>query len=159
MIRALLMGLTLSMSLMACGSGTEAASQLALQKTSDVAAIDQLEVSFHRAASTHDLNLMMSLWSDDAVLTAGQQTLTGKVQIRQFMAQSGPFNNNWISDTPAYKMRIAVDGDRGTLYFECHYADVATRQLKSLAAADTKVARIGGHWLFTNAVVGTAILS
>jgi ketosteroid isomerase-like protein len=147
---------------MACGSGADAASQLALLKTADTAAIDQLEVKFHEASSTKDLDMMMSLWADNAVFTVGHQTLTGKDQIRQFYTTTAaPFRpeNHWVSDTPAYKVRISVNGDTGTMYFECHYVDAVTHELKSLVTADTKVARIHGQWMFTNLVAGTAILS
>ena len=36
--------------------------------------------------------------------------------------------NNWISETPIYKVRITVNGDRGTLYFECHYVNPEDEQ-------------------------------
>ncbi len=37
---------------------------------------------FHRATSTHNLTLMMSLWAPGAVFNIDQQTLTGKAQIQ-----------------------------------------------------------------------------
>jgi hypothetical protein len=52
-----------------------------------------------------------------------------------------------------------VDGHKGTLYFECHYTDVDTRQLTALVGADSKVARINGKWLITNMVGSTVTLS
>ena len=162
MIRRLLIGLTLSGSLMACGSGADAASQLAAQKAADTAAIDQLEVNYHRFTVAKDIDNILSLWAVDAVFVVGHQTYIGKQQIRQFYAdQAAPFRpeNHWISDTPAYKIHITVSGDTGTLYFECHYIDIATHKVMSLIAADTRVARIDGHWVFTRVVSGTAALS
>ena len=66
--------------------------------------------------------------------------------------------NKWLSDTPAYKIRITVNGDRGTLSFECHYIDLKTGKAWSITRADQEVARIDGRWLITNMVGGTAPL-
>ncbi len=35
---------------------------------------------------------------------------------------------HWVSDHPAYKVEITVNGDRGTLHFECHYVDYETER-------------------------------
>jgi len=157
-----MIGLALALSLAACGSGRDAASQAALQKRADVLAIEQIEVNWHKASSTKDIDLMMSLWAEDATFTAGTTTYTGKAQIRDFfLTKAAPFKpeNHWVSDTPEYKLRVTVDGDRGTLYFQCHYVDVSTMELKNVVAADQDVARINGRWLITKSVASTAILS
>jgi ketosteroid isomerase-like protein len=162
MRRILLMGLTLAVSLAACGSGQSTASRLALEKQADTYAIEQIEVNWHKASSTKNLDLMMSLWAGDATATLGGQTYTGKAQIRNFFAtKAAPFQpqNHWVSDTPAYKRRVTVDGDKGTLYFECDYIDVATREVKAVVSADQDVARINGRWLITNAISATPELS
>jgi hypothetical protein len=65
----------------------------------------------------------------------------------------------WISETPAYKVRITVNGDRGTLFFECHYLDRKTGTLQSVTAADADVARINGQWLISNLAGASATLS
>ena len=57
--------------------------------------------------------------------------------------------NDWISETPAYKVRITLNGDRGTLYFECLYVEREDGQGRRRTAADVDVARIGGRWLIT----------
>ena len=116
--------------------------------------IDEIEKTFHRATSTKNLDLMMSLFADTASLVATAGTYTGPTQIRKFFATAAPFqpDNHWMAETPAFKIRITVDGDAGTLYFECHYVDKDTRQMTSVIAADTKVARINGHWLITKFV-------
>ena len=109
-------------------------------------AIDQIEADWHKAASTKDVDLMMSLWADDATFTIGTRTLAGKDQLREFFTnEAAPFKpeNHWVSDTPAYKIRATVDGDKGTLYFECHYIDVDTGKVASVVGADQKVARGG----------------
>ena len=56
------------------------------QENADLYQIDQIEETWHRAASTHNVNLMMSLWAPGAVFNIGQQTLTGKAQIRNWFA-------------------------------------------------------------------------
>ena len=57
-----------------------------------------------------------------------------------------------MSETPAYKLRATVNGDKGTLYFECHYVDPETAKVVVVTAADQQVARINGEWLITNNV-------
>jgi hypothetical protein len=105
---------------------------------------------------------MMKLWAANATFTYGPgDTATGKKQIRQaFLGESASFKptNHWVSDTPAYKIRITVNGDRGTLNFECHYVDIKTGKVVSHTAADQEVARINGRWLITSMVGGSAPL-
>ena len=151
----LLIGAALVVSLAGCGTASTPAPPSDLQLKADTYDIEQIEVTWHKASSTKDVDLMMSIWADTATFTVGAKTYTGKDQIREFFAtQAGPFKpeNHWVSETPAYKIRVTVDGDRGTLYFECHYVDVATKQVKSVVAADQNVARISGKWLITNSV-------
>jgi ketosteroid isomerase-like protein len=148
----------LAVALVACGSGTDEASQLALKDKSDRYQIEQIEVTWHRASSTKDVDLMMTLWAPNATATLGGQTYTGKDQIRNFfVTKAGPFQpqNHWVSETPAYKIRITVDGDKGTLYFECHYVDAATKKVVAVVSADQDVARINGTWLITKLVSAT----
>src|SRR2546425_11983018 len=158
MKRIPLVGLMVAISLTGCGSGNSSTSQNALQVQADKYAIEQIEVNWHKASSTHDVNLMMSLWANDATATLGGHTYTGKAQIREFFAtQAAPFQpeNHWVSETPAYKTKVTVDGDKGTLYFECHYVDAATHEVVAVVSADQDVARINGRWLITNLVSAT----
>jgi hypothetical protein len=142
-----------------CNSGTSGAGATTdAQHQADLYAIDQIEVKWHQASSAKDVELMMSLWADNATFTTATQTFAGKDQIRNFFAtQAAPFKkeNHWVSDTPAYKTRITADGDKGTLYFECDYVDVATRAVRVVVSADQQVARINGKWLITAAVSAT----
>ena len=150
--------MTLALFLTGCGSGTDKQAQDRLQLLADRYAIEQIEVNWHKASSTKDIDLMMSLWADDATATLGGQTYTGKDQIRDFFTtQAAPFQpgNDWVSDTPAYKIRVTVDGDKGTLYFECHYVDVVTEKVVAVVSADQDVARINGRWLITRLVSAT----
>jgi aspartate carbamoyltransferase regulatory subunit len=151
-------------SLTACGgSSTISTNAQAVQRQADLYAIEQLEVKFHKATSRHDIDLMMSLWAPNATFTVGAgQTVTGKEEIKRFfLSQSVAFQpeNNWVSDTVAYKIRSTANGDRGTLYFECHYIDRKTRKLVVLTAADQQVARIDGRWLITNMVGASPTLT
>lgn len=143
-----------------CAGGGDSGSERALSKAADHAAIQNLEVIFHRAASTKNLDEMMGLFADDAVYSIGGQTYTGKEQIRKFIETTASFKpeNHWVSSTPAYKIRISSDGDRGTLYFECDYIDVDSRAVKAVVGADVKVARSKDHWIFTKVVGGPAVL-
>jgi len=105
---------------------------------------------------------MMSLWAANATFTGGGHSAVGRTQIRQFwLTKSENFKptNTWISATIPYKVRITVNGDRGTLYFECHYVDAKTGKLERVTAADGDVARINGRWLLTNLAGASATLS
>jgi uncharacterized protein (TIGR02246 family) len=145
-------------SLAACGGSSSGSAERAeTQKKADLYEIDQVERTWHKAASTHDLNLMMSIWAPNATFTINGTTYTGKAAIRKFFEGAGPFQpqNHWVSDTPAYKIRTTVNGDKGTLYFECHYVDVATAKLMIVVSADQNVQKIDGKWLITNGVAAT----
>jgi ketosteroid isomerase-like protein len=153
--------LALTAPLTACGSK---ASPLSAEEQTQAAeyAIDQIEANWHKAASTHDVNLMMSLWAPDATFNIGTDTLTGKAEIRKFFAtKASPFQpqNHWISETPAYKIRTTVSGDKGTLYFECHYVDVKTQRVVSVVGADQTVQKIDGKWLITTSAAAAPTLS
>jgi SnoaL-like domain len=132
------------------------------QREADLYEIDQIEVGFHRATSHHEINLMMSLWAPGAVFNIDQQTLVGKSQIRHwFLTQNGAFmaNHHWESDTPSYKIKTTLTGDKATLYFECHYIDPKTSMVVSLAGVTHTLQKINGKWLITNSAGSTATLS
>jgi ketosteroid isomerase-like protein len=135
-------------------SGTSA------QKLADRYRIDNIEKNWHKAASLKNVDLMMSLWAPKATFTIAGQTYRGKRAIRQVFAKAGPFQpqNHWESDTPAYKVRITVNGDRGTHYFECHYIDVDTQKVAAAVGADQDVRRINGRWLITKAIASSVTL-
>jgi hypothetical protein len=122
--------------------------------------IERIEQTFHKAASLKNLDLMMSIFAPNAIMTVGGSTFTGKAAIRAVFAKALPFQpeNNWISDTPTYKIRAKVNGNSGTLYFECHYIDVDTGTVKSAVGADEQVQKINGKWLITNNATATVTL-
>ena len=162
---ALLAGvLAIAFALTACSSSgtTVSAAELAkLRLDSDTRQIQNIEVLFHLAASTKNIPLMMSLYSDDATVTFGGKTYIGKDQVKSFFEKAGPFQlgNHWVSDTPAYKMKVTVDKDKGTLYFECHYINADNRTVAVVVGADQKVARINGRWLITQLIAATPVLT
>jgi hypothetical protein len=150
--------------LAACsGSGSEAAAEQSVQQEADYYEIDLIEKNFHEAMALKDIDLMAGLWAPNATLTIGPgQTATGIDEIRQFfLEKSLAFNpkTHWVSDHPAYKVEITVNGDRGTLHFECHYINYETQQVELTTSADMDVARIDGHWLITNMVAASTDLA
>ena len=162
MKRMAMLGLVLAVSVAACGgSGKESAGDQGLQRQADLYAIDQIEKTWHKASSTHNVDLMMTLWAPDATFVIGTETLTGKAQIRDFFAhKAAPFQpqNHWVSETSAYKLRITASGDKGTLYFDCVYIDLKTGKVASVVGADQKVQKINGKWLITSSAGATPTL-
>lgn len=133
-----------------------------VQNEADLYEIDQIEVKFHRATSKHDLNLMMSLWAPGSVFNIDQKTLTGKAQIRHWFATENKSfrpNHHWESDTPTYKIRTTLAGDKATIYFECHYIDPKTKQVVAAAGVTHTLQKINGQWLITDSAGSTATLA
>ena len=133
-MRAFLTGCALAVLvgvLAACGgSSTGSDAQQLLEQKADYWDIDRIEKDFHEATTTKDIDLMMSLWSPSATLTVGPgMTAAGRKRSGGSGSRSRCAfqpTNHWISDHPAYKVEITVNGDRGTLHFECHYIDAET---------------------------------
>jgi ketosteroid isomerase-like protein len=152
----------LSVVLAACGGSTTDSSGNQARRFQDMWEIDQIEKRFHRATTVKDIDLMMSLFAPNATMTVGPGvTASGVDEIRRFwLEDSAPFaaENEWISDHPAYKLEVTVNGDRGTLHFECHYVDAKTGEVVSATAGDFDVALIDGKWLITNFVGATTVL-
>lgn len=153
----------ISVVLAACGgSSTVSEAEQDQQRFADMWKIDQIEKVFHRSTTTKDIDGMMDLFAPSATMTVGEgETASGLEEIRRFWlekAVSFEPQTNWISDHPAYKLEITVNGDRGTLHFECHYVDAETAEVVSVTAADLDVARIDETWLITNMIGGTTIL-
>lgn len=133
--------------------------QPAIFSASDVVKIYEVQAAFQRAASTKNLGLMTSLFTDDATLSMGGQTYTGKGQVRTFFATvAGSFQpqNHWLSLTTSPSIRIEDRGDRVRLYFESVYVDAVTMQVKAHLYADTTLVRIDGRWLILNMEAGPA---
>jgi ketosteroid isomerase-like protein len=149
--------------LSACGGSSESsASEEATQRQIDIYEIGQIEKTFHESMSEKDIDKMMSLWTTNATFTYGPgQTATGKDEIRNTWLAAKPFQptTHWLADHPAYKLQVTVNGDRGTLHFECHFIDVDTREVAAITAGDFDVARVDNHWLITKMVGSTTELA
>ena len=148
----------------ACGdSNVPSAAERDVQRKADLYEIDQIEKNFHEATTLKDIDLMLSLWAPNATLTVGPgNTAAGLDQIRRYWLQKSTAflpETHWVSDHPAYKVEITVNGDRGTLHFECHYVDYRTHEVSLVTVADQDVARIDGRWLITNMVAGSTTLA
>jgi ketosteroid isomerase-like protein len=152
----------LSVVLAACTGPGDGSSGEQGRRFQDMWEIDQIEKDFHQATTEQNIEQMMSLYAPNATMTVGPgATASGLDEIRRFwLEDSAPFKaeNTWVSDHPAYKLEITVNGDRGTLHFECHYIDAKTSEVVSTTTADFDVARIDGTWLITNMVGGTTVL-
>src|SRR5262245_39720069 len=165
-MRKLLIGGALAalvVALSACGgSSRSSASEEATQRQLDIYEIGQIEKNFHESMSEKDIDEMMSLWTTNATFTYGPgQTATGKDEIRATWLAAKPFQptTHWLADHPAYKLQVTVNGDRGTLHFECHFIDVKTRDVAAITAGEFDVAKIGGRWLITKMVGSTTELA
>jgi hypothetical protein len=124
----------------------------------DFKELHQVEIIFHRAASTKNLDMMMSLFADDASLSVGGKTYTGKDQVRGYFATvAGSFQpqNQWVAYTPAQRITFDVEGDRAHLYFECLYVDVKAKEIKVHTFSDDNLVRRGGTWLIKEMKAGT----
>ena len=164
-MRTLLTGSVLAIlvfALSACGdSSGSSASEQATEQKADIYDVSQIERSFHEAISKKDIDEMAGLFAPHATGTFGPgKTVTGREQISQVWLKSAAWKptTHWLSDHPAYKLKVTVDGDRGTLHFECHFIDVDTGKIAALTAGNLDVAKIDGHWLITNFVGSTTEL-
>ena len=156
----------------AAGTATGAAA-LALPQTAlaagpesvQVGEIYQLQAAFHRAKTTQDLDLMMSLWADDATFTNASMGITyvGADQIRSFWQGSGSFTHHRFSLVPSYKTTIQVRGDQAFLYFECHdvgnfatgdFGDPTIKTIINDTFLAGTVRNVSGNWLFWNMTAG-----
>ena len=104
---------------------------------------------------------MVNLFAPNATGTFGRgKTVAGKEQIRKYWLGSTAFKpeTRWLTTHPAYKMKVTIDGDRGTVHFECHFLDVKKKKVAAVTAGTADLARINNRWLITNFVGSTAEL-
>src|ERR1700757_1821636 len=119
------------------------------ENAEDFMELHKVEITFHEAGTTKNLDLMLSLFADDAVLNASGKTYTGKDQIKSFWQAAATFQpqNQWVAYTPAFRIRYNVDGDRAHLYFECLYVDKAANKIAAHTNSDDTLVRVNGRWL------------
>ena len=164
-MRAVLIGAALgalAIALSGCGASSASSGEAAAaQQRVDLYEISKIERSFHEAISKKNISEMVSLFAPHATGTfAPGKTVTGRTSIRRVWLKSTAFQptTHWLSDHPAYKLKVTVDGDRGTLHFECHFIDIRTEKVAAVTAGNLDVARIDGRWLITNFVGSTSEL-
>jgi hypothetical protein len=164
-MRALLIGGALGalvIALSGCGgSGVTSGDARAAERRVDLYEISKIERRFHEAISKKNIDEMVSLFAPHATGTFGPgKTVTGTAQIRRVWLKSKAWQpqTHWLSDHPAYKLKVTVDGDRGTLHFECHFIDVKSGKVAAVTAGNLDVARMDGRWLITNFVGSTSEL-
>ena len=159
--KLLIVGAVLAIAVPAAAHGTtKRSSSVNVRRLANLYQIDQLEVKWHKATSKKDLALMMSIMAPSVRLQSNGATYVGKAAVQKVFARAAPFQpeNRWVSDTPAYKIRATVNGNRGTLYFECHYIDVDTGKVVLAVGGDNDVRKINGKWLFTKLIPSSVIL-
>jgi ketosteroid isomerase-like protein len=132
-----------------------------------VGEIYELQAAFHRAKTTQDLDLMMSLWADDATFVnrANGHTYSGPDEIRSFWQGSGSFMHHRFSLVPSYKTQIEVHGDEAFLYFECHdvgefssgsFGDPSVNTIVNDSFLAGTLRNVGGNWLFWSMTAGSS---
>ncbi|HWE83008.1 MAG TPA: nuclear transport factor 2 family protein [Gaiellaceae bacterium] len=135
------------------GSGKPSAAELQTQRQATLYQIEQIEKTFHEAATTHNVNMMMTLFAPGAVFNLGTETYTGLAQIRKFFATKNKAffpQNHWVADTPSFRIKTTINGDKGTLYFECDFIDTKTNRLMAAIGVDHQVQKIDGKWLIVD---------
>ncbi len=129
-------------------------------ESTQVAEIYQLQAAFHRAKTTQDIDLMMSLWADDGTLNVQgdpHSPYVGFQSLTSFWQSSGSFTHLRFSLVPSFKTQIDVQGDQAWLYFECHDIgnfDLATRFIASDTFLAGTVRNVGGNWVFWDMTAG-----
>jgi hypothetical protein len=135
----------------------------AQESAADILAVRNVEIQFHQAGSVlpqKNIDLMMSLFTDDAVLTDtahGNTQYKGKAEVRRyFETVAAPFRpeNHWIGYTPAMRIRSDVTGNHATLYFECLWMDVDKNAIGAHAFSDMTLVKVNGKWLVSTIKVG-----
>ena len=111
------------MALSVPGLARAASTHSARASSEQLGDIYQLQANFHRAKSYQDIDLMVSLWTDDCTFTYLGVTYNGTDAVRTFFLGSGSWKHKRLSLVPSFKDQIQVHGDSAYLYFECH--DVA----------------------------------
>jgi hypothetical protein len=127
------------------------------ENAEDFMGIHKIEIIFHEAGTTKNLDLMLSLFADDATLTSGGKTYKGKDEIRGYWQAAGPFQpqNQWVAYTPAFRIKYTVEGDKARLYFECLYVDKAKNNIAAHTNSDDVLVRANGKWFIKDMKAST----
>jgi hypothetical protein len=132
------------------------------RESAQLGEIYQLQAAFHRAKTTQDIELMMSLWADEGTLVNQgdpNSPYVGVDRLRAFWLGSGSFTRRRFSLVPSYKTHIEAHGREASLYFECHDVgdyDLATRFIASDTFLAGTLRHLGGDWRFWSMTAGKA---
>ena len=165
LLRKGMTGTALGAAALALPSLASASARSAGPESVQVAEIYQLQAAFHQAKTTQNLDLMMSLWADDATFTnrSTGTTYAGFDAIKSFWQGSGSFTHHRFSLVPSYKTKIEVHGDQAFLYFECHdvgnfasgsFGDPAVKTIVNDTFLAGTLRNTGGSWLFWDMTAG-----
>jgi hypothetical protein len=136
--------------------------QVSGPESKQIGEIYELQAAFHRAKTTQDIELMMSLWDPNGILNVQgdpNSPYVGFDQLKAFWLGSGSFTHRRFSLVPSFKIQIKDNDDQVSLYFECH--DVGDYDLPSrFIASDTFLAgtllHLDERWVFSNMEAGKA---
>jgi hypothetical protein len=130
--------------------------------SSPIGDIYQLQSAFHRAKTMQDLDLMMSLWANDATLISQgdpNSPYVGSESLRTFWLNSGSWKSHRLSLVPSFKIQMDVKSDdEAWLYFECHDVadyDQSNRSIIADLFMAGTVKNIDDKWLFWNMTSGS----
>ncbi len=125
--------------------------------------IYRLQADFHSAKSHQDIDLMVSLWTDDCTFTFNGTTSSGKDAVRSFFLASPSWLHQRMSLVPSFKDQIDVHGNTAFLYFECHDvvldADDLAGPVGSIVTHLSDfgtIRRVRGSWLFWHMHFGSS---
>jgi len=126
------------------------------ENAEDFMAMHEIEIAFHEAGTTKNLNEMLSLFSDDATIAAGGKNYTGKEQITAYWKAAGAFQpqNQWVVYTPAFRIKYDVRDDTAHLYFECLTVDKMAHKIVAHTNSDDTLTRVNGRWLIKDMKAG-----
>jgi ketosteroid isomerase-like protein len=141
-------------------AGEFAGSQVTGPESVQVGLIYELQAAFHRAKTTQDINLMLSLWADDGTLNVqgnASSPFVGTEELRAFWLGSGSFTHRRFSLVPSFKTQIRVSGDTAWLYFECHDVanyDTSARSIVNDTFLGGTLQKSGDIWQFKEMTAG-----
>jgi len=126
------------------------------ENAEDFMAMHNIEIAFHEAGTTKNLNQMLSLFSNDATIETGGKTYRGKEQIRAYWEAAGAFQpqNQWVVYTPAFRIKYDMRGDTAHLYFECLTVDKAANKIVAHTNSDDTLTHVNGRWLIKDMKAG-----
>ena len=142
-----------SVALMFCFGGSAMAA--AKENARDFMQLHKIEIDWHAAQTTKNIDLMMSLFTNDATFVGRGKTYTGKAQIKKFFMENPVFNpkNSFVAYTPPSRFKDDIEGNTGHVVFECIQLNRATNKIvpHSHVRLTADVVRVDGHWLIKRA--------